>query len=318
MGDTAHEDTVRLAGDEPVSNGDLLLDEVEADSDAGNADGVEAAGEDGLEAVQGYEPPTPEPSVEAVETAPNLDGLPDVAEASFDIPLVRAESVIGEDERRQISPASSFPWRAHASLLITARDGTRYVGTGFFIGPRVLATAGHCVFIRSSNPARHGWARSIQVMPGRDGSDLPYGSSTSTRFHSVKGWTRDGDDEFDYGAIVLPDALGSQTGWLGFGAYSDSTLDGLYGNLAGYPADKPSGTQWYMARRVTDVGTRKVYYDIDTFGGQSGSAVYRIASGNRSVFGIHAYGTGPSPFNSATRITRPAFDNYRAWKSAHA
>ena len=308
--------TVRLPADEPLSSGDLILDEVEGEAFHGDAEGVADPGEGGLEAVEGVQPPGAAAGAETAE-APSLLGLPDVATASFDIPALAAESVIGQDERRQISPADSFPWRVHASLRITAADGARFVGTGFFIGPRVLATAGHCVFLQSANPSRKGWVRSIDVMPGRDGDDLPYGRATATRFYTVRGWADDGDPEYDYGAIVLDEPLGRRTGWLALGAYSDTTLRGLTGNLSGYPADKPSGTQWYMARRIQDVGTRKVFYDIDTFGGQSGSAVYRIRGGNRYAFGIHAYGTGGSPFNSATRITRPAFDNLLQWRDAH-
>ena len=63
---------------------------------------------------------------------------------------------------------------------------------------------------------------------------------------------------------------------------------------------------------MQSVGPRKVYYTADTFGGQSGSAVYRIDNGQRYAMGVHAYG-GSS--NSATRITRGVYDNLMAWKS---
>ena len=43
-----------------------------------------------------------------------------------------------------------YPWRVHASLLITAADGSNWIGTGWFVSPRVLVTAGHCVFIKGS------------------------------------------------------------------------------------------------------------------------------------------------------------------------
>jgi V8-like Glu-specific endopeptidase len=156
-------------------------------------------------------------------------------------------------------------------------------------------------------------------MPGRDADALPYGTVTSTRFYSVRGWTENGDEEYDYGAIVLDTALGERTGWLGFGAYTDSTLTSAVGNLSGYPGDRGNGKQqWFMARRLNSVSARKVFYDIDTAGGQSGSAVYRIKDGQRYAVGIHAYGVGSNPFNSATRINRPAFDNLTAWKQAHA
>lgn len=313
-------DIIRTDADEEVANGDLLTDEVTEDRATGDADGIDEPGEQ-IEQVEGAVVPEV-PShlrMPVDEEVPSLAGLRDAAEASFDVPLdLNRASVIGADDRRRISPADRYPWRVHCSLLITARDGSRWIGTAFFIGPRVLGTAGHNLFLNSPIPARRGWVRSIQVMPGRDGSSLPYGSSTSTRFYSVRGWTQGADPEYDYGAIVLSDRLGATTGWLGLGAYSDATLRSVVGNLSGYPGDLGNGTQqWYMARRIAAVSSRKVFYDIDTFGGQSGSAVYRITGGSRHVVGIHAYGTGGGPYNSATRVNRPVFDNLVTWKNRH-
>ena len=84
-------------------------------------------------------------------------------------------------------------------------------------------------------------------------------------------------------------------------------------NISGYPGDKPAGTQWYHARRVTSVGPRKVYYDVDTYGGQSGSGVYRIVNGARYAIAVHAYGGASS--NSGTRITSEVYNNLVAWKA---
>ena len=79
-------------------------------------------------------------------------------------------------------------------------------------------------------------------------------------------------------------------GWFGFGVYSDSDLVAATANISGYPGDKPTGTQWYDARKIASVNSRKVYYDIDTAGGQSGAAVYRMIIGARIGIAIHAYG----------------------------
>lgn len=270
---------------------------------------------DGSEGVAGFKlRPRTEAAMAEVYKAPNTSKFKDIGEASFGPPPPSAETVHGPDDRVKITNTSIYPWRVHASLLITAADGSNWIGTAWFIGPHTLVTAGHCVYIKNSGvPGRDGWVRSIDVMPGRNGAALPYGKVTSRNFRTVAGWVNSADQNFDYGAIIIPTNLGNTTGWFGFGVYSDATLMASVGNISGYPGDKPSGTQWYDARRIASVNARKVYYDIDTFGGQSGSAVYRIDSGGRYGVAIHAYGGATT--NSGTRIVRPVFDNMVAWKA---
>jgi glutamyl endopeptidase len=270
---------------------------------------------DGAESVKGFKTKVgPESAMAAVYKAPNTSKLKDIGEASFGPPPPKAETVHGPDDRIKITTTSIYPWRAHASLLITAADGSQWIGTGWFIGPHTLMTAGHVVYIKNSGVAgRDGWVRSIDVMPGRNGSSLPYGKVTSRNFRSVVGWANSGDENFDYGAIILSTNLGNTTGWFGFGVFSDADLLASVGNISGYPGDKPAGTQWYDARRIANVNARKVYYDIDTFGGQSGSAVYRIINGGRYGIAVHAYGGATT--NSGTRIVRPVFDNMVNWKA---
>jgi V8-like Glu-specific endopeptidase len=270
---------------------------------------IDKANTDGTEAVSGQ---TQSFAItEARFNAPDTTNLRDIGEASFGITL---ETVHGVDNRIQITNTADYPWCVHASLLITAADNSKWIGTGWFIGPHTLITAGHVVFIKNSGvPGRDGWVKNIVVMPGRNGSTLPYGAVTSTNFHSVTGWTNNGNENYDYGAIIIPSELGNRTGWFGYGVYSDSDLLATVGNISGYPGDKPTGTQWYDSHKIASVNSRKVYYDIDTYGGQSGSAVYRIKDGKRYGIAIHAYGGATT--NSGTRIVTPVFENLRAWKA---
>jgi glutamyl endopeptidase len=309
----------------------------EEPSEGEGFEGTQAPSLQGTEAVPGYEQMRApldqilaDPNIAL--TAPDTTELRNIAEASFGElhigmnpvadPVVEAtaipataipETVQGTDDRIQINDTASYPWRVHASLRITAADNSLWIGTGWFIGPHTLATAGHVVFIYAPGTTRHGWVRSIQVMPGRNGSSLPYGSVTSSDFRSVSGWTGSGDQNYDYGVIRTPTELGNTVGWFGFGVYSDSDLLASTGNISGYPGDKPSGTQWYHGRQIASVNSRKVFYAIDTAGGQSGSAVYRIISGGRYGIAIHAYGGATA--NSGTRIVQPVFDNLVAWKA---
>jgi len=269
--------------------------------------------EDGTEAVKGFRLPEAAEAA-ATFTAPDTSKLKDIGEASFGPPPSMVETVHGPDNRVQITNTAVYPWRAHASLLITARDGSRWIGTGWFIGPHTLMTAGHVVYIKNSGVSgRDGWVRSIDVMPGRNGNSLPYGTVRSSNFRTVVGWANNGDQNYDYGAIIIPTNLGNTTGWFGFGVFSDADLRSAIGNISGYPGDKPTGTQWYDAHRIASVNSRKVYYDIDTAGGQSGSAVYRIMAGGRYGIAVHAYGGATS--NSGTRISSPVYSNMVAWKA---
>lgn len=246
----------------------------------------------------------------AVEAAVDLaESLADVGAASFG---GSNEAVFLPDDRVRVTATDQLPWRVNASLLITAADGSQWIGTAWFISPRTLVTAGHCVFINhSGTPGRDGWVRSIAVMPGRDESTLPFGSITATSFRSVMGWTQQADERYDYGVIVLPQALPVPVGIRRYGVRPDDGLLGVEATVAGYPGDKPPGTMWRHALPIHSAEPLKIRYTLDTAGGQSGAAVYVTDGGEPLAVGVHAYGGASS--NSATRITQAVFDNLRRW-----
>jgi V8-like Glu-specific endopeptidase len=269
----------------------------------------------GLEAVAGHTEAVsfgPEAAAppRVQEVPPDFGDLPDIGEASFGSGGI--EAVIGVDERTQITDTASYPWRAIASLVITARDNSQWVGTGWFVSPRTLITAGHCVHIKNSGvPGRDGWVSKINVMCGRNGTELPYGSVTSTVFKSVDGWTENGDENFDFGAIIVPTPLGDEVGMFGVAVYPDDELLGTLVNISGYPGDKPAGSQWFDSRAVAQVNARKVYYEADTAGGQSGAPVFRIVDDVRIGVAVHAYGGATA--NSGTRINDEVYGWMKSW-----
>ncbi|MGH7502583.1 MAG: trypsin-like serine peptidase [Longimicrobiales bacterium] len=223
-----------------------------------------------------------------------------------------AEVVIGTDDRIRIANTTAYPWRCICSLRITAKDGSRWIGTGWLVGPRTVVTAGHVVFIHS----RGGWVQNIEVIPGRDAGNSPFGSCFSTNFRSVKGWTQKKKSSHDYGAIILPRecGFGNGLGYFGYANLGYFSLFNLKVNLGGYPGDKsPAGSLWWHARRIKFVTSRRLIYNIDTAGGQSGSPVWRLKDGKRHVVGIHTNGSMAG--NSATRIAKPVFNNIKSWKA---
>lgn len=228
------------------------------------------------------------------------------------------EVIIGTDDRVRINPTTAFPWRAICALKITAADGTRWIGTGWFVSARTLITAGHVVYMHDHG----GWARSIEVIPAMNNGVRPFGSCVATTLRSVNGWTNSKNSDYDYGAIVLPAncRLGERTGWFGLAVKNDAFLLSATLNLSGYPGDKGTpfpaqkgNEQWFMSRRAKSLTGRKIVYDIDTIGGQSGAPVWYLTAGQRYAVGIHT--NGHSSGNSATRIVTPVFNNLVAWKN---
>ncbi|WP_199192672.1 trypsin-like serine peptidase [Allosphingosinicella deserti] len=292
-------------------------EEVVAAPETGTESGVLAADgpveKDGAKAATESAPAMDSAPVEA----PRTEHLQDIGAASFNDDAIALEAILGTDERVRITDTSSYPYRAIASLLITANDGAQFVGTGWFVSPRTLITAGHCVYVKNSGrPNREGWVKSIQVMPGRNGAALPFGSVTSSRFWTVKGWADTGDESFDYAAIIVPNELGGKVGWFGYGVFPDAVLKDAILNVAGYPVDKKGaeqGTLWHDSRKTAALGSTKVNYEIDTVGGQSGAPAYMIRDGARYVVAVHAYGGVVT--NSGTRITAAVMENISAWRS---
>ena len=242
-----------------------------------------------------------EASESGAEVGPEVSAL--LGEAASTI-----EVIIGTDDRKKIKNPAGDPWRRICLLRITFPDGQVFRGTGFFIGSRTLATAGHCVYLHDHG----GWAKKIEVSPGADGTARPYGSAISTNFRSVSGWVNSKKPECDYACVVLPAGAfnGSDLGKFAFAVRDSQQLLARPAVLSGYPGDKPL-EMWGMRRLIKTVTAKTLIYDIDTVGGQSGAPVYVKVNGQRCVVGIHNYGNAAG--NSATRVTAPVFERLKQW-----
>ncbi|WP_170177886.1 trypsin-like serine peptidase [Thermomonospora umbrina] len=227
---------------------------------------------------------------------------------------VNAETVIGADGRTQVTATTTYPHRVNGKLTFTAPNGLTYGCTAWLYDNDTVATAGHCIYFHDNANNVHGWNSNFVFWPGRNGASAPYGSCGWTNAYSVNGWTASQNPEYDYGAIKLNCTIGNSTGWFGL-RWQTATYDGTVANITGYPGDKPANTMWQMDGAIASSGVRQLFYSIDTFGGQSGSAVRISGCGAYCGIAIHAYGLyGGSPYNRGTRITEAAFNNLNAWK----
>jgi glutamyl endopeptidase len=239
---------------------------------------------------------------------------PSPAESQPAVAKVGIESVLGFDARQRVQPTTRYPQRATA--YITSSIGSC---TGWFAGPDLVVTAGHCVH---SGPGGN-WATNVTVYPGQNGTSSPYGGFAAQSLHSVTGWTIDGDERYDYGAINLVADIGNTVGWYGY-YWQAASLDNSPTIISGYPGDKTSGTQWIVADKVRSTTTRMVFYMADTFGGMSGSPVWEdrpsgspFCANGPCVYAIHAYGlhgTGThATHNHAPRIVEAVYNNIVNW-----
>jgi glutamyl endopeptidase len=223
---------------------------------------------------------------------------------------VGTNSVIGADDRVQESVPTSYPWGAIAHLQ-TNQGGC----TGFMLSRDVLVTAGHCVHYGGS------WVTSYTVTPGRTGNNAPFGSCSGgiNDVWTTSNWINGYPSDHDYGLIKLTCDIGNSTGWFGWWYSTGENLVNQNFYVEGYPGDKPFGTMWWDADSSYSQTANKLWYWIDTAGGQSGSPVYHYNSttaglcGGWCVTAIHTNGVvGGNPANSGTRF-RPdvmSFINY--------
>jgi hypothetical protein len=80
------------------------------------------------------------------------------------------------------------------------------------------------------------------------------------------------DADFDIGCIHLDEPLGLQVGWFAVAALPSERLESFLVNVSGYPEDRGGGAEQYLGRnRVLEVSERRLFYEVDTYGGQSGA-----------------------------------------------
>lgn len=217
------------------------------------------------------------------------------------------KSIIGSDERTKVTSTTTFPYSAICYIRITFPDGVVFIGSAWMYWSDIAITAGHCVY--DSNHG--GWASTIEVIPGANGSSKPFGTAWSSTMHTSTKWINDGNHEYDYALLELNTQIGNSTGYFGT-HYTFWSLKNKGVTVTGYPGEYYR-EQWTMSGKIKRSSIRKVYYEIDTTGGQSGCPVYWHTSkyGYQSV-AIHAY--GGSSENSGTRITSSMFDFFSSFR----
>lgn len=226
-------------------------------------------------------------------------------------------SVIGTDDRFAVLDTTQFPARAIVQIRFENHNGRQSLCSGTMISPDTVLTAAHCIHSGTRNGSPYSGFRFI---PGRNVGAAPFGECNARAAFVLSGWTEGNSPldgrEYDLGAFKLDCSIGNETGQVSIRVLGDDEL-GIKTTVHGYAADKaPSGRQWISEDKLRVLQELKGFYDNDTFGGTSGSAVFETGKTD-TIIGVHTNGLhGEEPWashNAFTRITDSRMLKIQEW-----
>ncbi|PNZ84461.1 serine peptidase, S1 family [Staphylococcus microti] len=247
-------------------------------------------------------------------TTPVIDGSSKVTESyetpttTIDTPIESApdtssnEKVIGVDSRTVVKNYLADPYKKIVLLKMHFKNGF-FSGTGAMINKNTVLTAAHNVYDFASKS----FADQITVLAGVAPGKLPLGTASVIQKFVPKEWINSGSSEHDFAVLKLDNDLGNKTGFFTFS--SDVSINQPI-QIAGYPGDKESNTQYSGKGKLIRVTDHNLYYDVDTYNGESGSP---ILNDKNLIIGVHT--AGPGGYNFGTRINTAKLALIKQWSA---
>jgi len=233
----------------------------------------------------------------------------------------RRRDVLGTDGRWEVPSTWSNYW-PYRSVFYLEFNGYRC--TASLISPYWAITAGHCVWGNGDWYSNWNLYKYVHSCSDCTSSNLFTVQYAVTFTAYINAASVDSKFSWDIAWLRVSQDAGNQLGYFGFG-YDSGFSGTLYFSIISYPADKPDCQKYsqYCPYSEWDGDHQQVTYECDTYGGASGSPVYRYRSGyGQIVYAIHTNGAcfdsngqyqSVNVCNLATRITSSKFNAICGW-----
>ena len=248
---------------------------------------------------------------ETLQQSPGTNNfsLPDVSPTYGQYYTNQSEVIIGKNDLVKVKNTLQYPYSTSAYVKATFKiknaDSVE-IGTGrgsaSFIKDNVLITAAHVVYDRESKTE----ATEVEIMPAATPDSNPFGEIKVKEVRYLKEFRNTAPNElttYDLAVLILEEPIGAQLGTLGLPNNLENTKN-LDVTVTGYSAVNKGIKQMYTDTKTILQDTNDfLFYQIDTKGGASGSAVY---DSNNRIVGVHTNGSDPEQMNYAVKLNEKA------------
>ncbi|AIL13847.1 hypothetical protein IM40_10800 (plasmid) [Candidatus Paracaedimonas acanthamoebae] len=243
--------------------------------------------------------------------------------ANFGLPSVRYESIIssdGRDRRKKVKKAKKFPQSIHGRLFLyfnstdPSQKSIVAIGTGVVISPQNVLTCGHNLYLDDEKynkfPYLDRKVAQIVFYPGLKGEKYHLKARSSCYVVHPQ-WIASTSTNHDLGMIHFEKKIGLTTGYIPISPHSPKLNEEI--NVTGYPGELEH-YMYTMSGLIKQLELNKIYYDIDTTYGNSGSCIWVGEKNSPICIGIHTTGVyGSYKWNGGILITHENYNLIKGW-----